>query len=93
MQVLEGEEETVRRLYHKIADDIRHRGTIVLLEEANEERQFPGWSMGFRDLNSPETLAVSGYHEFMNTPLTGEEFSSNPAHSQMLLLTCRKSRF
>jgi hypothetical protein len=41
--------------------------------------------MGFRDLGTPEARATPGYSEFMNTPLTAEEFSRTPAQSEKLL--------
>lgn len=91
MQVLEGEEGAVRDLYDKIGDDPRHRGEIVLREGFTEERQFPGWSMGFRDLESPGARAIPGYSGFLNTPLTGREFSGDPTRAQRLLLTFKKT--
>ncbi|MEP6901856.1 MAG: BLUF domain-containing protein [Actinomycetota bacterium] len=91
MQILEGKEEVVRNLYNKIAKDPRHRGTITLLKGHLEERQFPAWSMGFRDLNSSDTLATPGYSEFLNTRLTGEDFSADPTQAQKLLLSFKKN--
>lgn len=91
MQVLEGEEGAVRALYDKIGDDPRHRGEITLREGFTEERQFPDWSMGFRDLQSPEARAIPGFSEFLNTPLTGREFSEDPTRAQKLLLTFKKT--
>ncbi len=91
MQVLEGEEEAVRKLYAKIEGDPRPSGTIVLLRGHQEKRQFPDWSMGFRDLNSSEAGNTPGYNEFLNAPLTGREFSEHPTRSQKLLLTFKKS--
>ena len=91
MQVLEGDENAVRVLITKIASDPRHRGLIILLQGPLEERQFPDWSMGFRDLTSAEVLAIPGYNEFLNTPLTGEEFSADPSRCQKLLLTFKKN--
>lgn len=63
MQVLEGEEETVRALYEKIGTDPRHDGAITLHQSFAQERQFPDWSMGFRNLDSPELRTVPGYSE------------------------------
>lgn len=91
MQVLEGEEATVRALYEKVHRDPRHRGVITLLQGHVEERQFPDWSMGFQDLNSPEVIATSGYNEFLNTPLTDEQFVVDPTRCQRLLLTFKRS--
>jgi len=92
MQVLEGEEATVRALYAKVERDPRHGGVITLLQGHGEERQFPDWSMGFRDLNSPEAIATPGYSEFLNTPLTGEACLADPTRCQKLLLSFKKSR-
>lgn len=91
MQVLEGDERTVRALYEKIGVDPRHSGEITLLQGFVDERQFPDWSMGFRDLNSPEIRATQRYSEFLNTPLTGQEFSGDPSRSQKLLLTFKRT--
>ncbi len=89
MQVLEGEETTVRRLYARIEQDRRHRGLIVLLEEEQDERQFPEWSMAFRDL-STDAEAMPGFNDFMNTPLGAEEFGSDPTAVQQLMMTFKK---
>ncbi|QIN80232.1 hypothetical protein GBA65_18810 [Rubrobacter marinus] len=91
MQVLEGEESTVRSLYAKIGGDPRHKGEILLQQGTLEERQFPGWSMGYRDLDSHEASSIPEYSEFLNTPLTGEEFSANPSRSQKLLLSFKRN--
>jgi hypothetical protein len=47
--------------------------------------------MALRDLHSPEVLSNPGFSPFLNTPLTGREFSSDPARCQKLLLTFKKS--
>jgi hypothetical protein len=91
MQALEGEERAVRSLYDKIGRDRRHRGMITILEGPLVERQFPDWSMAFCDLNSPAVHATPGYSEFLNTPLTGEEFSSAPKNSQKLLMMFKQN--
>jgi hypothetical protein len=91
MQALEGEREAVLDLYGRISRDPRHRGLLPLLQGPLEGRQFPDWTMGFYDLNSAAVRATPGFSEFMNTPLTGEEFSADPTRSQKLLLTFRRT--
>ena len=91
MQVLEGDEEAVRGLYARIVAAPRHRGEITLQEGFAEGRQFPDWSMGFRDLTSPEERSAPGYSEFLNAPLTGQEFSGDPSRAQKLLLTFKRT--
>ncbi len=91
MQVLEGEEGVVRTLYDAIGRDPRHRGLLTLLQGPLAERQFPDWSMGFRDLKAADVLAMPGYSEFLNTPLTDPRFSSDQTRCQKLLTTFKRS--
>ena len=86
MQVLEGPEEAVRRVHLRIAVDPRHVGLITLLEGPIPHRQFGEWSMGFRDLADPSLPGTPGFNEFLNTPLSGGEFLTNPSRAQKLLL-------
>jgi hypothetical protein len=85
MQVLEGRQETVQLLHAKIARDPRHRGMLTLWQGPIATRQFSGWSMGFRDLASPEIQALPGFNNFLEVPLTGAEFASSPSRVQTLL--------
>ena len=91
MQLLEGERDTVLALYERIAGDPRHRGLLRLLEGPAEARQFPDWSMAFHDLGALDAHAIPGYSEFLNTPLTGAEFSANPTRCQKLLTTFKRA--
>ena len=91
MQALEGDEDVVRGLHARIALDQRHRGLITLLEGSVPERQFPDWSMGFRDLDKADGQSAPGYSQFLNTPLTDTVFSSDPARCQMPLTTFRRT--
>ena len=91
MQLLEGERDTVLALYGRIAADPRHHGLLRLLEGPTDTRQFADWSMAFRDLSAPDAHEIPGYSEFLNTPLTGVEFSANPTKCQRLLTTFKRS--
>jgi hypothetical protein len=91
MQLLEGPEQAVRDLMDAIQQDSRHQGLIVLSQTTVAERSFPEWSMGFCDLDAPETKSIPGYSEFLNSPLTGEEFGPDPQRSQKLLLCFKRS--
>ena len=49
LQVLEGEADVVRHLYHqRIVADPRHYNCRVLCEGPCQHRSFPNWPMGFR---------------------------------------------
>ena len=89
MQVLEGEEKGVRAVHDIIAADPRHRGLITLLQGLTPGRQFPNWSMSFKDLGA-DLDNPEGYSEFLNIPLTGTEFQSDPTKAQKLLLRFKK---
>jgi hypothetical protein len=62
LQMLEGEERTVRELYSRVAADRRHSGLRLMLDREVGERAFPGWSMGFERpcMDDPETAGMFG---------------------------------
>ncbi len=91
MQVLEGEQSSVQQVFNKISRDPRHRGVVVLLRQTIAARDFDDWSMGFRNLNSPEVRDLEGYSEFLNVGLNDQIFFDEPAKSQKLLLTFRRT--
>ena len=68
LQILEGEGAAVNELFAHIERDARHQGVIVLLNEPVDERAFPEWSMGFRDLADPELAHLAGYNALLNHP-------------------------
>ena len=60
LQLLEGDETVVRALYATIAADERHSGLRVQSEGRRLLRQFPTWTMAFRDL-AEEPFAEPGF--------------------------------
>jgi len=91
MQVLEGEKEAVLSLHTKILNDPRHRGLITLLQGELEEREFSDWSMAFRDMSKADGLSMSGYSAFLNSSLTGMEFTLAPTRCRRLLMTFKEN--
>lgn len=69
IQVLEGDGEKVLTLFQRISADERHFGVSVLLRQEVSDRDFPEWSMGFRDLNDPDVQRLPGYSDFLNCSL------------------------
>ena len=49
MQLLEGEQHEVQRLYRKIAEDARHRNVVIEVNAPVELRVFPRWQMGYAE--------------------------------------------
>jgi len=60
LQLLEGDEAVVRALYAMIVADDRHTDVRVLSEGRRLFRQFPTWTMAFRDL-ATEPFGEPGY--------------------------------
>ena len=85
MQLLEGDEKAVVDLYAKIGRDPRHHDLTVIWDGAEETRQFPSWSMAFRDLDGPDACSTPGYSDFLTTPLTSAQLATDPTHCQRLL--------
>jgi len=59
IQLIEGNEESVKLIYGKICKDPRHYSVIMLKDGYTAKRYFPDWSMGFKKL-SPSDLQ-NGY--------------------------------
>ena len=91
MQVLEGPDDVVRQLVKTIYADDRHHRVIQLLERQIEQRQFPDWTMGFKDLNDPALRENPGYSEFMNQPLDSQMFRTKPSEARKLLEVFRRN--
>lgn len=91
MQALEGEKGAVQNTFARIGADPRHRGIIRLLEGQSQERQFPDWSMAFRDLNSTEARSTEGFNEFLNQSLAPKGLSENKTRCWKLLEVFRSS--
>jgi hypothetical protein len=91
LQVLEGEKSAVKALFEKVSRDPRHKGVIPLLEGEITQRDFPDWSMGFKNLTDISLNEFPGYNEFLNLSLQDDELISNPSRSQKLLLSFKKN--
>lgn len=90
MQVLEGEEGVVNNAYARISSDPRHGGLITMLKGPITERNFPDWSMGFRNLDSIEARLAPGYNEFMNEDWRGQPMQESPLRALKLLQIFRQ---
>lgn len=91
MQVLEGEQDIVVELSHRIARDPRHEHVFTLHAAEVAARQFPDWSMGFRDLDHSPMDDVPGYSDFMTVELTADSLMAQPDRARRLLRAFRDS--
>jgi len=63
MQALEGGRSTVSALYHRIAQDARHRDVVLLSYQEIAERRFAGWAMGQANLSRLNPALLLKYSE------------------------------
>ena len=61
LQVLEGEEQDVQRVYARIRADSRHAHVVLLADGPIQARIFQGWSMGFKVLSEDDFGRLTGY--------------------------------
>ncbi|MGB5444450.1 MAG: BLUF domain-containing protein [Psychromonas sp.] len=64
LQVLEGEEETVNKLFTKISRDKRHANIVSIISEAISERYLNDWSMGYVSISRSELEKIEGMNDF-----------------------------
>lgn len=69
LQCLEGEKGNIVEVYEKILKDDRHDNIIDLIEEDSEDRLFPNWEMGYKnlknlnDIKSPRIKEIIDFDE------------------------------
>lgn len=63
LQLLEGPENDVKRIYSNICKDARHKNIIMLKDGHIDTRLFPGWSMSFRPVTKQEIADEPAYKD------------------------------
>ncbi len=90
LQILEGDQATVRRIAQRIEADNRHNEFAVIIDELMP-RLFTDWSMGFADLNA----SVFDHHpavlDYFRKTWCVESFQSAQTRVRRLLLNMRHS--
>jgi hypothetical protein len=81
LQVLEGPDDAVERLYTTIARDPRHTNVRLLSQKYITEREFGDWSMTFA---VPDGTAIA-HDGFLDYASTGEEFSLEGSEVSQIL--------
>lgn len=71
MQLLEGDEPTVRALFASISADRRHQD-VDLLWTDEAERRFAAWTMAFREL-AGHPVEETGYNRLLGEALEPDE--------------------
>ena len=65
MQLLEGDEETVRSLFARIRADRRHQDVNLMWTTETPARRFADWTMAFRELRE-HPVPDAGYNGALN---------------------------
>lgn len=86
LQVLEGEEATLTRLYEAIARDPRHTELRLLARGPLVERRHAEWCMGFEHLDDQRLAAtLPGYRSARRYPLVAADLVRDGAVAETLL--------
>jgi len=89
IQVLEGEQQTLKQLYATLGRDNRHNDLMLLSEKPIQERSFADWSMGFRNIDTLDDTALAGFSPFLKQGFSSHDFGDNPDMAHRLLLAFR----
>ncbi len=83
IQILEGQEETIKTLYEKIESDQRHFAVLLLAESEKEKRIFGDWSMAFHQLGENDSINIDKLL-FVNNFITLSELVEKPTQASKL---------
>lgn len=85
MQVLEGEATVVDATHHRIEQDPRHTGILVLERAPIAARSFSQWNMGFRRLGAPEAAAHPSFAPFFAEGFDAAQLGAKPGVALSIL--------
>ena len=86
MQILEGEEDAVRRTYARIGRDTRHDSVRTLFDRPVTKRLFPDWTVGF-DRPMPGDHESAGIFEATRSAVEGAVGQDRALEVAILLRT------
>ena len=93
MQVLEGPESEVRKLFSVISKDPRHKNLIVIKEGVIPIRQFSGWSMRYMPLSEIQSYGGLIHKKIFSTKSLAKEVMQSSQDTMQLLLNFKQQRF
>ena len=85
IQMLEGEEQSLRTLYDKIVRDKRHHTKLILDEGETPSRMFGEWAMGFKNIDDKLLTQLPGYARVGEPSFDAKEFSNSNKRALDLL--------
>jgi hypothetical protein len=72
LQIIEGPERSMLEVWDRITNDNRHHTITKLEEGTSEKRNFPDWTMGFKNLSDESLTVLAKFPE-----INSESFWSN----------------
>lgn len=91
MQVLEGPEEAVAKLFSdKVSKDKRHTLVEVITKGPIPERKFGDWMMAFKNLDEDVEDRPEGFSDFVKQGFTSEVESTHKGISAAILQSFRR---
>jgi len=78
IQVLEGEESNIDPLYQKIKKDKRHSRVNILWRKEIEQRGFPDWKMGYKNIHDMDVSTIMGFSDFLQQKERNNYLLTNP---------------
>ena len=91
IQLLEGHEEHVQKIFDSIRRDDRHYDVQLLWLRYAQFREFPDWTMGFQNVDKLELESLPGYTPFLDRDFRYENFLENSTDVHAMLLSFKDS--
>jgi len=91
LQVIEGEEDDLEPVWASIQADRRHTNIVLIWFVPIAARDFPDWSMGFKNLSGQDFSQQPGYTPFMEEDFPVESLSAKPGRALDFLLTLKSN--
>ena len=91
MQVLEGEEADVKKIFGDIVIDKRHKSVDVLRSEYIQHRNFPDWTMGFANIDELDPSTKPGATRFLERDFRSTYFCQDSVEAHAMLLAFKES--
>jgi hypothetical protein len=86
MQVLEGDEANVMKIFADIERDLRHKSVDVLRTEYIQHRDFPDWTMSFRNVDKIDLSTAPGLTRFLEHEFKSKYFCEDFVEAHAMLL-------
>lgn len=78
IQILEGEEEIIAKLYSRIKQDKKHFNVNLLYTNEISERIFPQWSMAFKEINNSQLKKLTSTMLFEDNLIRFSKITNKP---------------